>query len=111
MIREQLVDAFAAANLLVDSVSKGPEVLEQAIVQRPDVIVVKRVLESMNGDTVASMLKEMPNTKGIPIVLYDDTGEDVARETFVKAGSSIKAFVKSSDTDRLVKAACDILEG
>lgn len=107
--RERLVDAFAGANLLVDAVSKGPEVLEQAIVQRPDIIVVKRVLASMNGDSVASMLKEMPNTKTIPVVLYDDSGENLEKERFVKPGSSIKKYIKSSDPDLIVKAASDVL--
>ncbi len=111
IIREQLVDALAGANLLVDSVSKGPEVLEQAIVQRPDIIVVKRVLASMNGDAVAGMLKEMPNTKDIPIVLYDESGEDIPKEKFVKEGSAIKRFVKSADPLQVVQAVSEVLGG
>jgi CheY-like chemotaxis protein len=107
--REKLVDAFAAANLLVDSVSKGPEVLEQAIVQRPDVIVVKRVLASMNGDAVAAMLKEMPNTKNIPIILYDESGDDIPSERYVKPGGAIRRFVKSSDPKAVVRAVSEIL--
>lgn len=111
VLREQMVDAFAAANLLVDSVGKGPEVLEQAIVQRPDVIVVKRILASMNGDAVAAMLKEMPNTRDIPVVLYDDAGDDIPTEKYVHAGSGIKAFVKNADPARVVKATSDLLGG
>jgi CheY-like chemotaxis protein len=111
VIREQLVDAFAGAKLLVDSVSKGPEVLEQAIVQRPDIIVVKRVLASMNGDAIAGMLKQMPNTRDIPIVLYDDSGADIPKEKFVNSTSAIKRFVRSSDAEKVVQAASEVLEG
>lgn len=107
--REKLVDAFAAANLLVDSVAKGPEVLEQAIVQRPDVIVVKRVLASMNGDAVAAMLKEMPNTKNIPIILYDESGDDIPSERYVKPGGAIKRFVKSADPKAVLRAVSELL--
>ncbi len=63
----------------------------------------------MNGDAVASMLKEMPNTKGIPIVLYDEAGDDIPKEQFVKSGSSIKAFVKNADPAKIVKATSDLL--
>lgn len=108
--REQLVDAFGGANLLVDSVGKGPEVLEQAIVQRPDIIVVKRILASMNGDSVAAMLKEMPNTRDIPIILYDDSEEDLSPDRFVKPGSSIKKFVRSSDPQDILRAVSSVLE-
>ena len=41
---------------------KGPEILEKAIIQKPDLIVVKRVLASMNGDAVAGMLNARPPT-------------------------------------------------
>lgn len=111
VIREQLVDAFAGANLLVDSVAKGPEVLEQAIVQRPDIIVVKRVMANMNGDAIAAMLKEMPNTKDIPIILYDDSGDDLLAEKFVNSATAIKRYVRSSDADTVLQAASDVLQG
>lgn len=110
VVREQLVDACGVANLLVDAVGKGPEVLEQAIVQRPDVIVIKRILASMNGDSVAAMLKEMPNTRDIPIILYDDSGEDLPQERFVKPGSSIKRYVRSSDPQEVLRAVSSVLE-
>ncbi|MDI6773828.1 MAG: response regulator [Verrucomicrobiota bacterium] len=90
MVRENLVNAFSDAGFLVDSAASGPEVLEKAIVQKPNAIVVKYVLSEMNGDSVAEMLWKMPNTRRIPIVLYDETNSlapdfDPARtETTIK---------------------------
>lgn len=71
-VRERLKQALTEAGYLVDTVDNGPETLEKAIVQRPDAIMLKRVLTNMNGDAVARMLGEMPNTKNIPVILYDE---------------------------------------
>jgi CheY-like chemotaxis protein len=109
VIREELVEAFANGGFIVDAVSKGPEVLEQAIVQRPHLIVMKRVLASMNGDAVAQMLKQMPNTMEIPIVLYDDTNSGVLASKFVESGTGICRFLKTSDAAVLLQASKEAL--
>lgn len=49
----------------------GPRVLDAALADRPDVVVVCEVLTRMNGEAVASLLRSMPSTSGIPIVLYN----------------------------------------
>ncbi len=103
-VRTRLVDAFAGAGYIVDSVAKGPEVLEKAIVQQPDVIVMKLVLSRMNGDAVAQMLKEMPNTNNIPIVLYDNSSSTAAESKFTQAGTGIKQFIRSDDSKSLLAA-------
>ncbi len=103
-INSRLVSAFAEAGYIVDKVTKGPEVLEKAIIQQPDVIVMKLVLSRMNGDAVAQMLKEMPNTCDIPIVLYDTSGTQVPDVKYTQSGTGIKIFVRSDDSKSLLAA-------
>ncbi len=76
-------DAMAAAKIeellenegmVVSLVEQGPEMIEQAILQRPDIILCKQILSKMNGDAVAEMLRAMPNARSIPVVLYDESG-------------------------------------
>ncbi len=74
LVSERLANALRGAGCKVKVVGRGPEVMEQAIVARPDVIVLKQVLAGMNGDKVAEMLKLMPNTQNTPIILYDESG-------------------------------------
>lgn len=109
IVREQLVEAFANGGFIVDAVIKGPEVLEQAIVQRPHLIVMKKVLASMNGDAVAEMLKQMPNTMNIPIILYDDTDPNASGKKYAGSGTGIRKFVKTSDAETLVRVANEVL--
>jgi len=106
---DDLVQAFGRAGYIVDTVTDGPEILEKAITQRPDVIVVKRVLTGMNGDAVAGVLKEMPNTQSIPVVLYDHGNEEDPESKFTRPGTGIKKFVRSQDAGNLVAAASELV--
>ena len=74
LARTRIENALAKNGCKVQVTGRGPDVMEQAIMTRPDVIVLKQVLPGMNGDKVAEMLKLMPNTQNTPIILYDDTG-------------------------------------
>ena len=102
--------ALAGAGYLVDTVAKGPEVLERAIVGRPDIILVKFMFAGMNGDAAAAMLGEMPNTKEIPIVLYDDSDADVPEAKFLESRTGICRFIRNNSSVSLVGAVADVLE-
>jgi DNA-binding response OmpR family regulator len=65
-----VIAALQARGFDVTIIGTGPAVLEAAIVGRPGVIVLRAVLEGLNGDRVAEMLKTMPNTKHIPVLIY-----------------------------------------
>lgn len=110
-LNEQLISTFARSGYLVDSVLKGPDVLERAIVGKPDVVVMKLVLANMNGDAVAGMLGEMPNTEHIPVVLYDDSGAGSSEEKYKESVPAIKRFVAESDPSSLLAAAEAVLTG
>jgi len=108
-INENLVNIFASEGFIVNSVMSGPEVLEKAIVERPDVIVMKLILANMNGDAVAQLLKEMPNTRSIPIVLYDDSDAQIPSTKFTESGTSIKKFIRSNNGIQLLSAVKSLL--
>jgi CheY-like chemotaxis protein len=111
MVRENLVNAFSEAGFLVDSVGNGPEVLEKAVVQKPDVIVVKYVLSDMNGDSVAEMLWKMPNTRSIPIILYDETNSLDPDFDPARTQTMIKKVVYDNNSVSILGAAKEILQG
>jgi len=105
---DNLVTAFADAGYVVDSASKGPDALEKAIVQRPDAIVIKLVLANMNGDAVANMLKEMPATREIPVILYDDSGSEVPESRYAGI-RGVKKFVRGNNSVKLLAAVKEVL--
>jgi CheY-like chemotaxis protein len=99
-------DAGAAASIskwfrdngyLVEHCVKGPEALESAVVNRPDVIVLSEMLDGLNGSAVAEMLSVMPNTKAIPIVLYSPDGRTFKSVSANREGGGVVAVVASGD--------------
>ncbi|MFO7869929.1 MAG: response regulator [Kiritimatiellia bacterium] len=105
-VSKRLSAALQAAGYAVETADKGPDVLEKALVSRPDVILVKLVFAGMNGDVVGSMLRELPNARGIPVVLYDDSGSGEPESRYLKSG--IKKFVRSNETGSLLSAVREV---
>lgn len=110
LVNENLTSAFTDAGYIVDTVCTGPEVLEKAIVGRPDIIVMKLVFSGMNGDNVANILKEMPNARDIPIILYDETNADVPETRYTESETGIKKLVRNNNSVSLLAAVKDVLK-
>lgn len=96
-VSTRLREWFSSRDFIVEVVDKGPEVLERAIVSRPDAIVLKQILEGMNGKAVADMLGVMPNTKNIPVVIYDGTGMPLPEIEVNAASGGIAGTVESNE--------------
>ena len=104
-----LTDSFRRAGYDVEGVVRGPDVLERAVMMRPCAVLVKRVFTGMNGDVVARVLREMPSTKKIPVILYDH-GNDVTPETkYLSQSSGVKIFLRTHDAPDLLAAVKRIL--
>lgn len=70
-VADELTVALAAAGCMVRCVTQGAELLERAILERPDVVVVKQAIAADEGGAVTRMLGEMPHTGKTPVVIYD----------------------------------------
>lgn len=109
-VRSALVASLTGADFVVSTVVNGPSVLEKAIVERPDVIILKRVLSNMNGDAVAGILQQMPNTRDVPVILYDDDSGDGADEIgFSNTNSGVDRFVSGNSAELLLSAVEKLL--
>jgi CheY-like chemotaxis protein len=100
-IGDRLAEWFSTRGYIIDRAEKGPDVLERAIVSRPDVIVMNLILEGMNGTAVADMLKVMPNTKSIPIILHDSTDATLPAAAGNASGGGIVATVPSDEPSEI----------
>lgn len=109
VVLDSLTDFFVRAGYDVESVGKGPEILEKAILCKPAAIVIKRIFTGMNGDIIAGLLKEMPNTKEIPVVLYDNGDLSTPESKYVYKGSGTKKFVRTHYGPDLLAAVKSVL--
>lgn len=71
MALDRLAKVFRMAGFEVEEAVTGPAVLEKAVANLPDAVLVKAILVGMNGDAVASILQAMPRTQSIPVLIYD----------------------------------------
>jgi CheY-like chemotaxis protein len=108
-VSQRLMDAFRQAGYAVDCVSLGPHMLEKAVIQRPDVILAKLILTNLNGDAIARMLKEIPSTKDIPVVLYDQGQHHADESESAPPRPGVKKFVRSDNSRALLAAVAEVL--
>jgi CheY-like chemotaxis protein len=110
LLRRRLARGLADAGYVVETATSGPEMIERAIVGRPDLILCRLVMKGMNGNAAANVLKEMPNTQSIPIVIYDDTGTAAADTTYTRSGRGIVGIVRSHEMTELIEAVAEGLK-
>lgn len=74
---DQIVVSFANAGYVVISSRTGAAVIERALLEPPDLILLKLGLPDLPGDIVATKLKQMPKTMDIPLILYTPSNPDL----------------------------------
>ncbi|MCE9615979.1 MAG: response regulator [Lentisphaerae bacterium] len=109
-VRESLAHAFALAGFEVTGVERGPDIIQTAVLDTPDVVVLKLIFENMNGDTLAGILRGMPKTANVPIVLYDDSGGAVSAIKYRVPSAVADRFVSTNNPSDLLAAVRDVLE-
>lgn len=82
---------FSAAGYDVISVNSGTDIVEQAMTLKPDVILLKEIMPHMNGSAVSRLIKSIPQTNKIPLIIYDDT-----RKNTVAGGHQADAYIYSA---------------
>jgi DNA-binding response OmpR family regulator len=102
--RVRLQRAMAEAGFEVDTVQDGSEVVERVLTGSPSVIVLKQILTGMNGDKVASILAELPKTKDVPVVMYQEDAAPGTATRMTSKFSNVVKYVDSSESQTLIKA-------
>ncbi|HRU18983.1 MAG TPA: response regulator [Kiritimatiellia bacterium] len=69
-LRSKLQVEFASAGFEVAAVETGPEALETAVAFKPDAVVMRLELNGMSADEVVSLLRRMPHTRDVKVVVY-----------------------------------------
>jgi len=93
----------------VQLVVRGTQVMEQALNWRPAVIVIKRVLSALNGDCVAALLKESPEARGIPVILYDVSAHQDKEIAYLTHRAGVTSFVPTSRPSDILQAVASAL--
>lgn len=102
-LRELYEERMRAEGYVILSASDGEEAIEKANKEKPDVILLDVMMPKINGIDVMKMLREKPETAGIPIIILTALIQEIDK---------IKGLMKEHDA-YLVKSEImpkDVLE-
>lgn len=107
-VREMVSYYLKQHNYNVVCAKDGVEVVEKAMNEMPDVIVLDLVMPRMNGYQSCRLLKNEPSTADIPVIIL--TSQDQASRQYWGMQAGADAYVtKDSDLSALVTAIKQLL--
>ncbi len=111
-ISESISTALEESGYSIETVFSGPDILESAIVTRPDLIALRISLSGMDALAVTNVLSQMPNTRAIPVVIYgiDEGAADLELLSAVDE-NKIAKIILNSDISELLMAISPLLAG
>lgn len=69
----ELTERFTQAGFEVITPLGVGDVVQTALAEQPDGIMMQMFMDGMNGPQIASILRMIPATRNLPILIYDDT--------------------------------------
>jgi CheY-like chemotaxis protein len=97
-------------NLTLRVSPTASDAVEKAATVRPDLVLTKEVLRGMNGDELALLLRQMPKTHDVPVLLYDNTRlYDGTREIRYRQFGRTDRYVGSLNGADLYQSVCQAL--
>ncbi|PIR70697.1 MAG: response regulator [Candidatus Niyogibacteria bacterium CG10_big_fil_rev_8_21_14_0_10_42_19] len=105
-LRDLLVNRLIREGFNVVNVISGAEALENISTLKPDLIMLDLVLPGMDGYEVLKILKENPNTAGIPVMILSNLGQKDEIDKAINMGAAsflIKANFTPSEIVSKVK--------
>ena len=86
----------------VKVVNTVSECLEEALLFKPDLIIVRFLLEGMNADQLTHIIKGMPHAKDIPVIVYSRDTLNIEERSVLDAGAV--GFVGNVNEEKLRRA-------
>ncbi|MGQ9660890.1 MAG: response regulator [Kiritimatiellia bacterium] len=109
LLSEGIRSSFERGGFRIEIANSGSEVLRLAPTLKPEVIVLDQALHDMSGDIIVTVLKTIPTTNSIPVVVYDPALSEVAPDARRKPAGTFDRYLRTSSGDMLVAAVQDLL--
>jgi CheY-like chemotaxis protein len=100
-----MISFFSTAGYGTTWVKTPAELLSAAGTQRPHVILIRIILPHSSGPALAAELAATSATRGVPVILYGDSGLHKPDQKF----ANVERFVPSCSPVDLLKAIAAIL--
>lgn len=103
---EALAMKFKEASFAIAHLENGEKVVAEAVIQKPDAVILDILLPDKNGFEVLKELKKEDETKNIPVIIVSNLGskDDFEKGSQLGAvGFMVKATVSPEDVVAKVK--------
>lgn len=98
----ELAEQCAQAGFQVITPLGVGDVVQMAIAEKPDGIMMQMFMDVMNGLQIASILRMIPATRNLPILIYDDTASSLVQTAEEYQGDRLLYIVASARHKELV---------
>lgn len=97
MIVEMYKNRLEEEGFEVLTTDKGSEVLEIAIKEKPNIVLLDVILPEIDGFSILEMLKNDNHTKNIPVMMLTNLGQEGDQNKGMNLGA-VQYFIKSKHT-------------
>ena len=86
---ETATSGLKAGGFEIMSAVSGLQALKHAGLSQPDLIILGPKLPDISGAVVCDIMRRLPSTAGIPIILITDRSDELARSLGAENGANI----------------------
>ena len=110
-VAEKIVRTFEYAGHVVERIEETGGVMDAVIHEKPGVVLVKRILPGMNGELIASDMAELTNTRNIPVIIYEEGGDEESGRRIVSHHSNVRIYLPNNAPSSLLQAVENLESG
>ncbi len=108
-IRELVTFSLQFGGFAVVQAANGVEAVQRAQAERPDLILMDVRMPKMTGYEACKQMKQLPETRDIPVVFLSAKGQESEIQTGLEAGAE-EYILKPFAPDELVKQVQAVLD-
>ena len=111
--RKELTERFTQAGFEVVAPSGVGDIVQKAIAEQPNGIMMQMFMDVMNGTQIASILRMIPTTRNLPILIYDDTAASLTQAYIAPQhqGDHLQHIVTNARNKDLLPLMQGLMEG
>ena len=107
----ELAERFAQAGFEVVTPLGVGDVVQTVLAEQPDGIMMQMFMDVMNGTQIASILRMIPATRNLPILIYDDTAASLIHIAPQHQGDHFQYIVTNARHKDLLPLMQGLMQG
>jgi len=108
---ETLREAFAKFNVRVEVARTGAAVVEAAVATQPHAVVTRLETPEMSADETVQMLRRLPSTRNLPVVVYGLDAPDASPDHVKALDANAATTLRDVSIDKIISATLDVTGG